>query len=329
MTKQFRLWMSLGVLLLGWMGCNPRPDTPSTTWYEGSIESLAVDPADTAETRHVTAVEAARRRYRAALEQLEAYYASQGMVQKRDWARTEWKNLDEAQEFRWDNLGTVPEPVRLPDSADERTLVEAVLAARLQYRTAVGQLAQYYEGVDAFKAHVIHTMQSRFRPEETYTYVVSAAIPPETLRPSEIIPEADELFSQAEQLYYQGSQVPAMADFDKQREALHLFQRLIELYPTSTKISLSAYYIAEIYKEYFHENFLAVLWYGRARTWDPYVSKPVRFQEAVQYDFNLGEKNKALGLYQASLEYEPYYPSHVRYARQRIEELREMGYTGE
>ena len=129
------------------------------------------------------------------------------------------------------------------------------------------------------------------------------------------------MYARAEEMHIQGRKYPAAADYEKEREALRLFKQLIRMYPDSTKIPLAAYYIGEIYKEYFQEHYLAVLWYERAWTWDPNVAKPARFQCAVQYDHNLQEKNKALELYRACLEYEPYFPSHVDYARGRIRKL--------
>ena len=313
------------MLVLG--GCNTRPETPKTKWYGKSIQVLEVNPGDAGEVAAVTAVEVARSRYHAALVGLAEYYNSIGNVQKGLWASRELRNLDEAQEFTWGGVSLPGPPSTQPAGKEpkETTLVENVVNARIKYRKAVDQLAKYYEKKgESFKAYVIHTIQGRFHPEETFLYLFRVQLPPRNLEPVEIIPKANELYDRAVKLYRQGSGVPAAADYPKQRRALQMFLRLVRQYPRSTRIALAAFYIGEIYKEYFREHYLAVLWYERALMWDPYVPMPVRFQTAVQYDFNLDDKTKALDLYKASLKLEPFYSDNVRYAKQRIGELEDM-----
>ncbi len=315
--------VTLGCVLV-LVGCNVRPKTPKIEGSSGPIEVLEVNPGDADEVAAVTAVETARGRYHATLVELAEYYNSIGDVQKGIWASRELKNLEKAQEFAWGGVSTPPPPSTQPTGEEpkETLLIENVVNARTEYCKVVDQLAEYYEkkGED-FKAYVIHTMQARFHPEETFLYLLRVELPPKSLEPVEIIPKANELYDRAVKLYREGSTLPAIADYPKQRRALRMFLRLVRQYPSSTRIALAAFYIGEIYKEYFREHYLAVLWYDRALTWDPYVPKPVRFQMAVQYDFNLEDKPKALELYKASLKFEPFYSDNVRYAKQRIDEL--------
>ncbi len=306
-------------------GCNTRPDTPRIKW-DKKIEVLEVNAADPGEKKAVQAAETARVKYHSALTTLQAFYDNIGDEQKRIWAAKELQNLEKAQEFTWSGIEPIaiaPQPV--DKNTDQRTLVENVLMARQNYRQAMDQLAQYYENKnDEFKAWMIHTVQSRFRPEETFVYILSVELPPKDLEPVKIVPEANELYDRAWMLYRKGSRVPAIANYEEERQALKLLHRLVRKYPKSTRIALAAFLIGEIYKEYFREHYLAVLWYERALMWDPTIPKPVRFQTAVQYDFNLDDKPKALELYKASLKHEPFFTSNCKYARQRIRELEKM-----
>ena len=91
-------------------------------------------------------------------------------------------------------------------------------------------------------------------------------------------------------------------------------------YPDSTRIALSAYYIADIYKEYFNENLRAMWWYERAWQWDPHVPEPARFQAATVAE-RVHDYPRAIEYYKASLEYDPPRWGNAGHARDRIEKL--------
>lgn len=305
------------------MGCNARPEVPKEKWYGKPTRFIDVNPDNKEEAKVIIAYAESRRRYYRALVSLLNYYKSIGDVQKSQWAETELKNLNETQKFAWRGIEVPPSKVSANrPQLSERLLVENVVDARADYLDKLDLVAQYYEkNNEEFKAYIIHTTQQRFHPEETFMYLRKATLPPMDLSPSEVIPKANEMYDRALELYREGSKIPAMADYNKERQALELFLQMIDKYPKSTRIALAAFYIAEIYKEYFREHYLAVQWYQRAMAWDPRVAAPVRFQCAVQYDFNLGQKSKALSLYKAALKLEPYYPSHVKFCEDRIKEL--------
>jgi tetratricopeptide (TPR) repeat protein len=265
-------------------------------------------------------------RYELALSDLLGYYDRIGDVQKQRWTKEEMKNLREAHAATIEGVDPAGLPARGSEGEpSEQMIVENVLEARYGYRLAMDELAQFYEQEgDSYKALLVHTMQARFHPEETHAYMVTVALPPENLEPVEVIAEANEMFDRAERLHKEGSEIPAAADYKKQREALELFRNLIRRHPYSTKIPMAAYYIGEIYKEYFREHYLSTVWYERAWTWDPHVAAPARFQCALQVDIHLQDYPRALQLYRDSLTYEPYYPTHVDYATNRIKELEEM-----
>lgn len=303
--------------------CNDRPSLPSRGLFKGHVDTLDVSGGKASEQALAAKAKAAFNRYELALADLRTYYEQIGDVQKQAWTREEINNLEAAHAASIEGVPAADVPARGSNTEpSEQMLVENVITARNDYRLAMDQLAEYYErDGQADQALIVHTMQARFHPEETHAYMITVALPPEDLQPMEVSEEANAMFDRAEQLHIEGRAIPAAADYDKQREALELFRNLIRRYPYSTKIPMAAYYIAEIYKEYFNEHYLATVWYERAWTWDPHVAAPARFQCALQYDIHLGDYPTALQLYRDSLEYEPYYPSHVRYAQRRIEEI--------
>jgi len=306
-------------------GCDRPPSPPKTAEGE-MVRQVTVSPANRDELAAATAVKAAKVNYLYRLQVLEGYYDRIGNMDKLIWTRHEMENLQGAQTFTWEGLPDVlaPEGESI-EGADERLLAEYVVAARQEYLDAVASLEDYYiaAGQD-FKAGLVANMQQRFDPLRTYMYFLSAEVPPADLQPTAVIPEADAMFAEALKLHEQGKGILHMAlttDYDKQRQALVKFRQLIAEYPTSARIAEAAYYIGDIYKEYFNENIRAVLWYERAWQWDPNITKPARFQAATVYDFRLHNDEKAVDLYRQAIQHEQFNASNVRYSQQRISEL--------
>ncbi len=306
-------------------GCDTKPHPPGAGLFGGGTD-LQIAPDDAAEYEVVLAMEHARAIYEARLIALHSYYLEASHIHKTVWAFRELANLRDAKAFQWQDA-TIPPAVDTPTPPDapEGAMVERVVEARLAYQRQVDTLARYYEqSRQDFKASAIRNMEARLDPIRTYLYISSAEYPPLTLRPRDDIPEANALFSQAVTLFRQGkgfTRTALTTNYRKQREALRLFLELVQNYPTSSKIALSAYYIAEIYKEYFDENLRAVNWYERAYTWLPTLNEPARFQAATVYDIRLNDKIRAIELYQAAIEREPFNRSNAKFAIQRIGEL--------
>lgn len=300
-----------------------KPPAPPRLATGRSVKFLDVTGASKAESDAVTALETARVNYQYRLEVLQGYYGKLGDMTKLTWARRELDNLGGVQKFRWVGLPDIRPPKgESVAGADERLLVEYVVSARKEYTGALGALLGYYQSAgETFRASVVRNMQQRFDPIRTYMYFLHAEVPGQDLRPMAVIPAADKLFAEALGLHRSGRILPAVTDYPKQRQALVLFRRLVDQYPTSNTLAEAAYYIGEIYKEYFREYVRAVHWYRRAWQWDPNILLPARFQAATVYDFHLQNKAQAVACYRGAIEHEQFRWNNARYARQRIEEL--------
>lgn len=318
-------WMvcTAGSLLL--TGCDTLPTPPRT--HDGrAVEFLSVEPGDQDELQAATRMEASRINYRYRLTVIEGYYDRVGNLDKQRWAQNETKNLDNAQTFQWKGLpAIVPPSGESVENTDERLLAEYVASARSEYECAVEGLAKMYEERgQTLKARLMRNVQARFRPMHKYMYFTAAEIPGPDLRPVEVIPEADRLFAKAYELFREGKGLlhfAATTSYPKQAQALSMFREVIYKYPRSTKIALSAYYIGDIYKEYFNEDVRSVRWYERAWQWDPNVTEPARFQAATIYDLRLHNHAKAIELYREAIKHEQFNKSNVIWAQRRINDL--------
>jgi TolA-binding protein len=305
-------------------GCDNPPD-PIRTPEGKPVEAISVQAADPAEVAAVTAAEAARADYKYRLGVLRDYYFKVGNLDKMNEAENERKNLDQAQYFRFLGVEVTAPPGQSLANADERLLVEETLAARAGWLACLDKLDEYYRGKnETFKARLVQNVKQRFGPIQRYTYFPEAEVPGPQLRPTEVIPAADELFARAHKLFQDGKgelHFFVTTKYSKERDAAALFRELIQRYPTSTKIALAAYYIADIYKEYFNEDVRAIRWYERAWQWDPHVTEPARFQAATVYDLRLLQKPEAIECYRGALEYEQFNKSNCDFARKRLRDL--------
>ncbi len=292
-------------------------------------KAIQVDPSDSSELEAVSNLKEKRVEYAHRLSVLEAYYRNTGNLDKLRWARRESENLQEttsAVEIRTRReIEVIPPEAEPVLQRDQRVLIERAVRARRDYLDALENLARTYEQAGAVeKLQQVRHMQTVFNHARTYVYDLSA-LPGPDLTPAVVDSQADKLFKEAVELYEEGKVLLKVTpDLEKEEQALVKFQKLIEEHPSSTRVALSAYYIGEIYKEFFKENILAVHWYQRAWQWDPEIEKPARFQAATVWDMRLHNVPKAVELYRASIEHDPYRLGNERFARARINELTQM-----
>ena len=324
-----RMLTSIAAVCCALAGCGepkpPKPPRPS--FWSLRLKTLVVEPNNAAEKKAVTAVEAARVDYRYRINKLRDYYSRAGNFDKRTWTERELANLERARAFEWQGVPAILPPKELPGpGVSEAALAEQAVAARNDYKKAAADLADYYGRNNYhYKARVIANMQERLDPIRTYMYIIGAEMPPADLKCDRFSEAADQLYQRAEKLHLSNKGLILMrmgVSYPRQRRALQMFQELVRKFPRSVRLPLSAFYIAEIYKEYFDENIRAVNWYQRAFQWDPTIQEPARFQAAVIYDLRLHDAEAALKLYEQVLEHETWNTSNVDFARGRITELR-------
>ncbi len=321
---QITVLVALAGFVVMQAGCDARPPAPKALSGD-PLTTLSVNSEDPAEIAGAAAMEAGRIEYKFRLEVLQNYYYHVGDATRYIWTQDEIKNLDEAQQFEWVGLPKIVPPSKESVAgADERVLVEDLVVSRRKFLAGMEELAQYYERKnDGWKAKVIRNVQARLLPQRTYMYFLDAEIPGPDARPTQVISAADQLYDEAYKLYKSGKPLPGVTSYPKQSKALELFVQLVQEYPSSTKIALSAYFIAEIYKEYFQEDYRAVQWYERAWQWDPNILQPARFQAATVYDLRLQDHDKAIELYEQSILHDPPRFRNKEFAQQRIRELNE------
>jgi hypothetical protein len=326
MNRSFT-WLA-AAMVGGWVlgGCD-RPAAPIRTPDGKIVTVLNVQANDPEEVEAVKSAETARADYRYRLSVLKDYYFRMGNMEKLTAAEKEMKNLDDAQYFRFLGVEVTQAPGRTVAGADEGIVVEEALAARHAWMAALTRLAAIYRAKGkSLEARVIENVQQRFDPVYRYGYFMEAEMPGPELRPTDVIPDADRMYDRAMRLYKEGKGplgTFVTTNYDKERQALVLLRDMIQKHPTSTKIALAAFYIAEIYKEYFNENIRAVKWYERAWQWDSHIPEAARFQAAAIYDRRLSDPRKALELYRASLQEDPWRMGNREYAQQRINALSE------
>jgi len=301
---------------------------------------LVVDRTDGGELEVVSQFAAKHEDYKHWLSVLENYYKQSDNLDMLIWARREVNNLaDTDATFKWSWQPEVtPPPAESLVDRDEGVLVEYAISSRHDYLAASADLEQFYDAKmiatnslpvtgseeslisDEAKAAVnslnlVKKMRKNFCHIKTYLYNFNAEVPGEHLRPTDVDPSME--------LHEKGKSMLRTYSARKacQEQALLGLQKLVREHPKAMEIPLSAYYIAEIYKEYFDENLRAVHWYERAWQWNPEIDQPARFQAATVYDYRLKDFPKAIELYDASRLYDPYRVGNDNWARDRVEDL--------
>jgi len=204
-----------------------------------------------------------------------------------------------------------------PEAA-EVDLVERMAAHRSAYRAALAKLVEYYTtGGDATKLRWAQKEQATL---VQYRYLMPAEAMQTALGATDSIEEADVLFEEAKQLYWEAKRLMVIADEDKLRMALRGFNKLISNYPTSDKIDDAAYRAGRIY-DHFRDYQIAAVYYQRAFQWDDSTPYPARFKAAYVLDKHLHMRKEALALYRLAIERESRYDGNAEFAQKRIGEM--------
>jgi len=215
------------------------------------------------------------------------------------------------------------QPLAVATSENEIDLVEKMAADRHAYQRSLQALIQYY------KASGNHDKTTWAQEELTalnripqYQYIIEAQVMPATLRATESIAAADQVYAEAEKLERAAGVIPIPQTKDEEmlRAALRKYGEMISRYPTSDKIDDAAYKMARIH-EGFRDFTIALSFYQRAYQWDASTPYPARFRAADILDRRLHRRAEALQVYQEAIVKEARYTDLRLMAERRVQEL--------
>ncbi len=215
-------------------------------------------------------------------------------------------------------------PLDKPLDSGEIDLVEKMADNRQAYRRSLEGLIQYYNAIGN------NTKVTWARQELTaldripqYQYIIEAQVMPATLKASESIAAADQLYEEAMKIERQAGPRPMptlLKDQQILQAALVKYSELLRKYPTSDKIDDVAYRMGEIHKG-FGDYVIALSFYQRAYQWDAATPYPARFRAADILDRRLHDRAKALEVYQEAIVKEAQYTDLRLMAERRVQEL--------
>jgi len=214
-------------------------------------------------------------------------------------------------------------PLASPTKADEIDLVEKMAANRQAYQRSLEALVQYYSAAgNNQKVNWAKEELTAFNRIPQYQYIIEAEVMPATLKATESIPAADQLYQEAEKLNRYAGPIPLTItkDVEMLRAALRKYGELISRYPTSDKIDDAAYKMARIH-EGLGDFTIALSFYERAYQWDPATPYPARFRAAAILDKKLHRRDEALKVYQEAIVKEAQHTDLRLMAERRVEEL--------
>jgi tetratricopeptide (TPR) repeat protein len=215
--------------------------------------------------------------------------------------------------------------------ASEVDLVEKMAVNRQAYRQGLELLAGYYMRTgNNMKLEWAQKELAALDTMPKYNYIIEANVAPPDLKVSASIPEADDLFYEAEQMDKEAGTLPLLKNENQLRLALEKYNEVIRKYPASDKIDDAAYNAGVIY-EYFKDYTIALLYFKRTFQWDPETPHPARFRAARILDKNMHRNAEALQLYQQAVEIEGQYDKYrewKEYAEKRIRELQKLDEGG-
>ena len=213
----------------------------------------------------------------------------------------------------------------------EADLVEQMAVSRQAYRQGLQLLVTYYTRVgNNMKLQWAQKELNALDTMPKYNYIVGAIVAGPSLKPTASIPQADDLYYEAEDFEKKAGPLPPFKDENSLRLALQRYNDVIKLFPTSDKIDDAAYKAGTIY-EYFQDYSIALLYFQRAYQWDPDTIYPARFRAARILDKDLHRNAEALTLYQEAVKTEGRFDKYREwreFAERRIREMQKLDETG-
>jgi len=206
----------------------------------------------------------------------------------------------------------------------EADLVEQMTVHRQAYRQGLQLLVGYYTRAgNNMKLQWAEKELAALNTMPKYNYIPEAGPPGPSLKPTASIPEADDIYYEAEEFERKAGLLPLLKDENSLRLALQRYNQLIKQYPSCDKIDDAAYKAGVIY-EYFKDYSIALLYYQRAYQWDPETIYPARFRAARVLDQNLHRNAEALELYQQAVKTEGRFEKYREWKEFAIRRIREL-----
>jgi tetratricopeptide (TPR) repeat protein len=216
--------------------------------------------------------------------------------------------------------------VNIADTS-EVDIVEQMSVNRQAYRQGLELLAGYYLRTgNNMKLEWAQKELAALNTMPKYNYIIEANVAPANLKVSASIPDADNLYYDAQQLDKNAGALPVLKNENQLRLALEKYNELIKKYPSSDKIDDAAFNAGVIY-EYLKDYSIALLYYKRAFQWDPETIYPARFRAARVLDKNLHRNDEALQLYQQAVKTEGQFEKYrewKEFAERRIQEMQKL-----
>ena len=220
-------------------------------------------------------------------------------------------------------------PASVVNIADlsEADIVEQMAVNRQAYRQGLELLAGYYVRTgNNMKLEWANKELAALNTMPKYYYIVEANVATPDLKVSASIPDADDIYYDAQEIDKNAGTLPVLKNENQLRLALEKYRELIREYPTSDKIDDAAYGAGVIH-EYFKDYSIALLYFQRTFQWDPETPHPARFRAARILDKNLHRNAEALRLYQQAVKIEGQFDKYREwreFAEKRIRELQKL-----
>jgi tetratricopeptide (TPR) repeat protein len=220
-------------------------------------------------------------------------------------------------------------PVSIVNIADmsEADIVEQMAINRQAYRQGLELLAGYYVRTgNNVKLEWANKELAALNTMPKYNYIIEAEVALPNLKISASIPEADDIYYEAQEIDKKAGTLPVLKNENQLRLALEKYRELIRKHPSSDKIDDAAYRAGVIH-EYFKDYSIALLYFKRTFQWDPETPHPARFRAARILDKNLHQNAEALQLYQQAVKIEGQFDKYREwreFAERRIKELQKV-----
>lgn len=209
----------------------------------------------------------------------------------------------------------------------EVDIVEQMAVNRYAYRQGLELLTGYYTRTgNNMKLEWAKKELAGLNTMPKYYYIIDAERAPQNLKVRDLIPDADDIYLDAQQIDKNAGTLPILKNENQLRLALGKYRDVIRKHPTSDKIDDAAYRAGVIH-EYFKDYSIALLYFQRTFQWDPETPHPARFRAARVLDKNLHRNSEALQLYQQAVKTEGQlekYREWRDFAERRIRELQKI-----